>query len=435
LKSLPSRISVLVFAVSIGACSGKSDSPKAPASQEGNAGTPAPADVSASGTATGLTPAISPATGAPATAIPAPAASTIIPEAPAPTVIPTTDAPESLPPLVETPPTETPAVEPVLPPAPAPAPAPQIARFITWIDLIEKDLLVADPATVPDRLYKNKAREKVFNIQALGRIYKGVDPGFKKLHEHFRDLEDAIGDYQKWADYEEQGIADGATEIVLAKLKTNREAGRVRLVNTLRDSNFLPSAEGDVPYTVELRQFLMNYSWPSPKEDKKFVVTQMVDELQKIKTAVYDFSHLEDGNGVHEYRRKLRWFSMESRGLNGLITLKPKDTKCPVESWSYLVNDGIATTKYAVLPPSLTEPDPISLTPCLYIKVARLVEDVNGIKTKFESAGTMSETETTDLIAEPDRLVVEAWYNDMMANDLIGRLQMELIWGLIEQDR
>lgn len=421
MKSLPSRICALVFAISIVSCSGKSDRPKvSPAPQTTGEETQAPASTQTgeNGTETGLTPAISPITETP------PVPST--PEETAPT-----ETPPTLPPVVEVPPTDTPVVEP-LPPV---EPAPQIARFITWIDLIEKDLLVGDSTTVPDRLYKNKAREKVFNIQALGRIYKGVDPGFKKMHQHFQDLEDAIGDYQKWADYEEEGIASGASETVLAKLKLNREAGRIRLVNTLRDSNFLPSQEGDVPYTVELRQFLLNYNWPTPKADKKFVVTQMVDELQKVKTAVYDFSHLEDGNGVHEYRRKLRWFSMESRGLNGLITLKPKDTKCPVDSWSYLINDGIATTKYAVLPPAATEPDPITLTPCLYIKVARLVEDVNNIKAKFEAAGTLSDEEATDLIAEPDRLIVEAMYNDMIANDLIGRLQMELIWGLITQDR
>ncbi|RYZ49334.1 MAG: hypothetical protein EOP07_24605, partial [Proteobacteria bacterium] len=355
MKTLPSRMCALVFSISVVSCSGKSDGPKvSPTPPTTTQETPAPAATApgGDGTETGLTPAITPITETPVAPTPLPTT---------PEETPTTETPGTLPPVVEVPPTNTPVVEP-LPPA---EPAPQIARFITWIDLIEKDLMVADPATVPDVLYKNKAREKIFNIQALGRIYKDVDPGFKKLHDHFRDLEDAIGDYQKWADYEEEGIRDGVSAIVLAKLKANREAGRIRLVNTLRDSNFLPSQEGDVPYTVELRQFLTNYTWPSVTADRKFVVNEMVKELQKLKTAVYDFSHLEDGNGVHEYRRKLRWFSMESRGLNGLITMKPKDTKCPVDSWSYLINDSIATTKYAVLPPSLSEPNPITLTPCL----------------------------------------------------------------------
>jgi hypothetical protein len=126
----------------------------------------------------------------------------------------------------------------------------------------------------------------------------------------------------------------------------------------------------------------------------------------------------------------MRWFSMETRGLNGLIVLKPITEPCPVESWSYLIRDSIAGTKYAVLPPASTEPKPIAVSPCLYLKLARMVEDVNKIKAKAEAIDSLSESAPTDRVEDADRERMQEMYDDVMANDLFGRLQRELIEGL-----
>lgn len=336
-------------------------------------------------------------------------------------------------PVQENTPVQEEAPAPVETPAPVvieEAPAPQIARFMVWIEAIEKDLFLVSPADVPDRLYKNKAREKVFNIQALGRIYKDLDPALEEMHNRFKDLEDAIGDYQKWADYEEEGIRKGESRAILAKLARNREAGRQHLVDALRRSQFLVTREGELPYTVKLRKFLKSYAWPDAKADRIYVLKKLIKELEKTKTATYDFSHLEDGNGVHEFRRKMRWFAMEARGLDGLITLKPRSTECPVASWANLINNSIANTKYAVLPANQNEPNPISLTPCLYIKNARMVEDVNVFKAKVEAAETFSQEVATDLMDPADQLILEGMYQDVIDNDLFGLLQAELQAGL-----
>ncbi len=309
-------------------------------------------------------------------------------------------------------------------------PAIQVLRFNSWLDAIDKDILNVEPNEVPDRLYKNKTREKVFSVQALGRIYKKQDPAFRLMHDRFKDLEDAIGDYQKWADYAEQGLKEGVSEAVQAKLDKNRAAGRQHLVDALKRSKFLPSSEGELPYTVSLRNFISSYKWMDEASDRKFVVEKLIAELESAKTAQYDFSHLEDGNGVHEFRRKMRWFSMEARGLNGLITLLPKDTACPVAEWEYLERDAIAKTKYAVLPASAHELNPIQLTPCLYIKVARMVEDVNQIKAKFEAQETFSTEESKDFVAEEDQAKVQEMLDEVLRNDLFGKLQDELRNGL-----
>lgn len=309
-------------------------------------------------------------------------------------------------------------------------PAPQIARFTAWIDIIERDLFAVAQADVPDHLVAKKTRASVFNIQALGRLYKDEARLFSEMRDRFRELEDSIGEYQKWIDYENQGIRDGASEAVISRLKANREHGRALLENALVSSGFLPS-NGQKPYLKALRESLHAYAWKSVEDDRKLMVEKLSETLEKAKVAQYNFAHLEEGNGVHEFRRKMRWFSMETRGLNGLIVLKPRTEACPVESWSYLIRNDIAGTKYAVLPPAATETQPIALSACLYLKVARMVEDVNQIKAKAEAIDSLSENTPTDLLDEADRERVQQMYDDVMANDLFGRLQRELEEGLL----
>ena len=220
---------------------------------------------------------------------------------------------------------------------------------------------------------------------------------------------------------------------MLARLKKNRENGRAHLERALTASEFLPSSGSTVPYTQTLRVFLNEYAWKDVITDRNFVLQTLINEMQNIATSVYDFSHLEAGNGVHEFRRKLRWISMGTRGLNGLITMKPFTTPCPVPAWANLINDSIVGTKYAVLPASISEPNSISLSPCLYLKVARLVEDVNQIKAKAEAEESLGEGDSNDLVAIAEQMKVEAMYHEIMDNDLFGLLEAELAAGIITQ--
>lgn len=311
---------------------------------------------------------------------------------------------------------------PLQPEVEAPLP-PQIPRFMSWLDLIEPEF-VGTPSEVADGLVEHKARAIAFNIQALGRLYKDQDPLFRTLHKQFQKLEDAIGEYQKWRDLVENGKQANVSAAVMAKLINNRENGRRDLEKSLVETRFLP-AEG-VSYIQELRGQLLAYKWKDAVTDRREMLQKLIEELDEVKTTKYDFSRLEEGNGVHEFRRKMRWFSMEARGLNGMVTLKGRESSCPIPAYADIVTKPIANTKYAVLPGASSEPNPITLSPCLYVKVAQLIEEVNWIKAKVELEDSLSEAPPTDRVSPEDQAKLEGMLSEIMSYDLFGLLQAEL---------
>ncbi len=309
-------------------------------------------------------------------------------------------------------------------------PAPQIGRFTVWLDILDKQLIGITPEDAADRLVASGARAVTFNLQALGRLYADENPAFEKIRIAFKSLEDGIGGYQKWTDLERQGRESGVSPSVLARLQANRDTARIVFVKALTTTQFVPIDGKSLPYTQTLRNFLNNYAWKDVAKDRDEVLNKLILEIENIRTASYDFSHLEDGNGVHEFRRKMRWISMETRALNGMIKLKPIAEACPVPEYSSVVFDPIAQSKYAVLPGSANEPSAVALTPCLYVMVAKLVEDVNQIKAKAELEDSFAEGDPTDAVSISEQAKVQAMLDGAFHNDLFGRLQKELARGL-----
>ncbi len=309
--------------------------------------------------------------------------------------------------------------------SPVQAPAPQIARFIHWLDIIDQTILGKTPADAADALELNDTRNITFNLQALGQVYGEMDPEFETMRKQFKALEDGIGNYQKWRDLVEDAINQGSSPEVLARVTANRDAARKDFESMLISSHFLTSDGVTLPYTLQLRAFLNGYAWPDATTDRIYVAKKLIARLEETRTAKYDFSHLEAGNGVHEFRRKMRWFAMQARGLNGLVTLKDKSEPCPIPEYQNMINSSTANTKYAVLPPSRTEPNPITISACLYIENAKLVDVVNGIKAKAELSDSLSETGETDGVEEADQKYL---------NDLLAHLLDNNIFGLLEDE-
>jgi hypothetical protein len=297
---------------------------------------------------------------------------------------------------------------------------------VAWLDLIEKDL-VGSPHDIPDILVAHNSRAVTFNIQALGRLYEDEDSIFDEMHKKFQKLEDDIGEYQKWKDLAEEGRAAGVSPDILKRLETNRDNGRAALEKTLVSTRFVATDPAGTAklYIPELRRKLQAYAWKDATADREDMRSRLIAELEVIRNAKYDFSHLEGNDGIHEFRRKMRWFSMEARALNGLVTLKPVSAPCPVPSYASIVNQPIAHSKYAVLPGAATEPNPFTLTPCLYVKVAKLIDDVNQVKAKEELEDSLSEHPSND--SNPaDQAKVEAMLRETVDNNLFGLLEEEL---------
>ncbi|MBC7658119.1 MAG: hypothetical protein H7249_00270 [Chitinophagaceae bacterium] len=322
---------------------------------------------------------------------------------------------------------QKPTPEAMIPPLPHTQENPiQLMRFTIWLDVLDKSIDGLSPEAAVEKLTDGSARNGVFNLQALGRIYEDENPEFKKARKRFKALEDGIGSYAKWNDLLTKAEGNGAKDEVKSKLQTKKSKAKTDLVELLGKEDYIPKKVDKVPYLKALRAFLIGYAWKAPAEDRKFVLKALSDQLEHIKSSHYDFSHLEDGNGVHEFRRKLRWFAMETRSLNGLVVLKDASAGCPVPEYAALLSSPIAKSKYAVLPPAAIEPNPVKVTPCLYVKIAQEIDEIGTLKGDVEEADNNTVGEASDVVGKDDQAKVQAILDGMLKNDVCSKLQSEI---------
>lgn len=270
----------------------------------------------------------------------------------------------------------------------------QVRRFEVWMGILKQTLAASSSLDdAADRLVFGENRIAAFNLQALGRLYGDEAPLFKDMRKTFKRLEDAIGTYDKWNNVLRKAEMNGAGETALTLLRQKKRDAKDALKDLLTEDGYL----ADPPYLARLTTDLQAFSWRSYEDDKTLMLGKLTSELTDIIDASWDFSFLEEGNGLHEYRRKLRWFLIEARVLNGMVTLKPASEGCPAEEFAGLVSTPLASSKYGKLPPSQYETNPRSITPCLFLAVVKAVEDVGQIKDQVEVDNNQSGTTSDDV--------------------------------------
>lgn len=283
----------------------------------------------------------------------------------------------------------------------------QIARFTQGLDTIEA-LLKSDKdaeKVVRNMIDSSSARIAAFNLQALGKIYAKQSDLFGNLRKDFKTIEDGIGTADKWISLKNKDKAAKAVADFAATLKQDQW-----------------SVNGQSPKLQQIRKDLQNYAWPTPAQDRQFILQQLGLDLEKIKSTSYDFAKLEEGNGLHEFRREVRWFTIKARVLNGLFVFK-KDGSCPVEELKPLLTQPIATGKYSQLPPNPLEKNPCAITQCLFVDMASIVESVGAIKDEVEQKiGNTGSDKTPDEL----RKKAEAIYDAFKSRDTLTRLGVDL---------
>ncbi len=283
----------------------------------------------------------------------------------------------------------------------------QMARFNQALDSIET-LLKSDQdaeKVVRNMIDSSDGRIAAFNLQALAKIYAKQNDLFGTLRKDFKTIEDGIGTADKW---------------IKLKNKEKEKKAVSDFAVVLRKEEW--SVAGTSPKMQKIRNDLQNYAWPTPAQDRQFILGQLGLDLEKIKATAYDFSKLEEGNGLHEFRREVRWFTIKARVLNGLFKFKAGNA-CPVEELKPLLSLPIATSKYAQLPANPSEKNTCAITQCLFVDMASIVESVGAIKDEVEQLiGNTGSDETPEKL----RKKVEAIYDSFKSRDTLTRLGVDL---------
>jgi hypothetical protein len=196
-------------------------------------------------------------------------------------------------------------------------------------------------------LHQNNARTALFQLEALTRIHDLAfdEKIFVKWHKRFKKMEDVFGEIDYYLVLEKEFKANKKIDRVTVAYFTEKVKNKLEKCNIrLQEKEWLEGKLGE--FDVRLKEYTVVYNKEYLNELKLTIKADIESILIFIQKIDYSFSQFE--KQVHEVRRKLRWLSIYSQALNGLIQLK-KTTKKTKYQINYFTKD-ILKSPYNKLP-------------------------------------------------------------------------------------
>jgi hypothetical protein len=231
-----------------------------------------------------------------------------------------------------------------------------------------KAMAMGDSEQVAQELLAKSGRIQAFNLQALARLLQERDGMYNELKDDAKKLEDLIGEGRKWQDLLDQ------TSLSQEKIKRyNKKLNEAK-------AELAESVSKDWQNGKLARDWMKKIavdSW-SKKVQAEYLAKQLKKELERVETTEYDFIYGEEGDGLHEFRRNLRWPVMELDVLKDVFGLYA-DSSCGKKAAS-LVTLG-KSSRYATLK---FNTGLYKLSACSYLAAVGAVEKLGEMKDALE---------------------------------------------------
>lgn len=176
---------------------------------------------------------------------------------------------------------------------------------------------------------KQNVRSLIFTIEGLARLYTIVDEEyFKGFYKKIKKLEDALGSYTEIEDYIDFAIDIRAPNDAIRKLRSI-SSGRKKVLADLLKKDWVES--NGVTGAQEMADDLYEMDWLDTRADRKSLVRAFEVDVNKVIGKKYDMDQLQ--KGIHELRRRLRWFSIYFSSMDGAIGLEKQTDEAMKEKW------------------------------------------------------------------------------------------------------
>jgi len=248
--------------------------------------------------------------------------------------------------------------------------------------------------TFVDSLVEGDARAQLFRLESLLRLYRHKFPTLAEHLRQVKEVEDGLGAYTyaveslKFAKEkfkkENQTQAQGPDaaqqteqEKILEGLGKKEEMARNGLKRLLERSTLGSDLQ---PLRSQVNSRFTGWGYA---KDVPYVKRQLQRTLKDVRDGKFDFNKLEDG--VHEFRRQLRWFPMTIDSLDGLILVRDDpEGACPVPALEKLAGSAAARHRYSN--PELRFPAEHSCTisRCLLWQVVKTVRDIGRLQNEAQ---------------------------------------------------
>lgn len=200
-------------------------------------------------------------------------------------------------------------------------------------------------------LYQHNARTPLFMLEGLAKLYSGIHnkKKFEKLKEHFKLLEDAIGQIDYYDAFAKEFLANKKIPAVITNYLQAQSREKIQSLNEiLKEKKWLGEGNSRIE---KIKGKLLKANWQDEKEEIENIEQFYTNAINKILEFINekDFHFTDVENDVHEYRRMIRWLSIYPQSLRGCIQLSKAKTATPKQLTKYLT-PAITSSPYNTLP-------------------------------------------------------------------------------------
>ena len=283
------------------------------------------------------------------------------------------------------------------------------SRFTFYLAQLETDIAAAKQTDNPaDYLYKNDTRTKLFMLQALARIYEQLHNAkkFKKLKEHFKLLEGAIG---------EMDYYDTCTKIFAPNKKvpramvanlSNQTLISTEALNTiLLQKKWISNTESRIE---KIKSQLSKTDWLSPEEEVQRIRDFYKKSIEKIIKFFVSFGTVFTNveTQVHEMRRKLRWLSINVQALQGVIQFSATENKKSYLK-KYLTKE-IVNSPYNILPAKGENKIVIEIDKNSFLALSYMINTLGKIKDEGLKIEALAKILATNSTLPENKILIKA---------------------------
>lgn len=256
---------------------------------------------------------------------------------------------------------------------------PGMQRFLVYgekfAECLESSRSQAQPALA---FYQTKSRQWLFYLQALCRVYKkvGTKKRFKGIGESIKGLEDQLGKIDYWDGWLKESAAVAGFPATMTAALQQHKNEELRTLAAMLEAGHWWSGEA----MVELLENLRAEDWKKPSKDREGIVEFLTEEIEEIEQAVrqgeYDFHLLEEG--VHEFRRHLRWISIYAHALYGLMQLRA--VSAPSALYQKYLTESVLSSPFNQVPPVPEGIEPVWIKAPNFYALSWLIAQIGKVK-------------------------------------------------------
>lgn len=254
-------------------------------------------------------------------------------------------------------------------------------RFNLQLEIFENLLQNAAKTKQPAvTIFQSNARQILFYLEALARIYKQIHnkKRFERMRLMFKSLEDQLGKIDYYNAFIQEFLKQkNFPEILIQNMNQHYLNELSILDNMLVNDGWFNEKKSIL---AVIKDELETADWLTTMEEKEAIGKIMIAQIEEIEdkydAGVLNFHDLE--NGVHEFRRQLRWLSIYAQALNGLVQLKyieNSHSKMDI----YLTKE-VVISPFNKMPPLLPGIEPLIIQSTNFYSLSWLIAESGRLK-------------------------------------------------------